>query len=104
MLSTFERKSDHARIAAQFGNGNINPSDTPPAVQVIHVLKDPDQAYYFLEGLSDAGGADVFQDLKALRRKIDRRIVPIMFCCYTMQFIDKVALNVWWTFYSYVCT
>lgn len=33
-------------------------------------------------------------DLQALRRKIDWRIVPIMACCYTMQFVDKVLLNV----------
>lgn len=35
-------------------------------------------------------------DLRALRSKIDWRIVPIMFCCYTMQFVDKVLLNVSW--------
>lgn len=34
------------------------------------------------------------QVLKALRRKIDWHIVPIMFCCYAMQLIDKVLLNV----------
>ena len=35
-------------------------------------------------------------DLSAVRSKIDWRIVPIMFCCYTMQFVDKVLLNVSW--------
>ncbi|RPA93284.1 MFS general substrate transporter [Choiromyces venosus 120613-1] len=30
---------------------------------------------------------------KSLIRKIDWRIVPIMFACYTMQFIDKVLIN-----------
>jgi hypothetical protein len=33
-------------------------------------------------------------DLQALRRKIDWRIVPIMFLCYTVQFLDKVNINV----------
>jgi hypothetical protein len=33
-------------------------------------------------------------DVPALRHKIDRHIVPIMFLCYLMNFIDKVALNV----------
>lgn len=33
-------------------------------------------------------------DLSVVRSKIDWRIVPIMFCCYTMQFVDKVLLNV----------
>lgn len=33
-------------------------------------------------------------DLKALRRRVDGRIVPFAFLCYTMQFIDKVLINV----------
>lgn len=33
-------------------------------------------------------------DLIALRRKIDRRVLPYMFCCYVLQFLDKVMLNV----------
>ncbi|KAH2186244.1 hypothetical protein KXW61_008451 [Aspergillus fumigatus] len=32
-------------------------------------------------------------DLAALRRKIDYRIIPFMFCCYVLQFLDKVMLN-----------
>lgn len=31
---------------------------------------------------------------KQLLRKIDWRIIPIMFACYTMQFLDKVLINV----------
>lgn len=34
--------------------------------------------------------------LSAVRSKIDWKIVPIMFCCYMMQFVDKVLLNVSW--------
>lgn len=34
------------------------------------------------------------RDMPALRHKVDRHIVPIMFLCYLMNFIDKVALNV----------
>lgn len=33
-------------------------------------------------------------DLRALRRKIDRHLMPYMFCCYVLQFLDKVMLNV----------
>ncbi len=33
-------------------------------------------------------------DIAALRRKIDWHIVPLMFLCYTLQFLDKVILNV----------
>lgn len=56
--------------------------------------KDVDAAWNFL---NEHHGGDIetsSMDLKAIRRKIDWRIVPLMFCCYTMQFLDKVILNV----------
>lgn len=52
-----------------------------------------DAAWEFLDKHRDTGGvADV--NLGKLRSKIDWRIVPLMFCCYTMQFLDKVIYNV----------
>ena len=51
-----------------------------------------DKAYWYVQE-HDTSQWSVLE-LKALRRKIDWWIVPIMFCCYTMQFIDKVLLNV----------
>ncbi|KAB8067734.1 major facilitator superfamily domain-containing protein [Aspergillus leporis] len=46
------------------------------------------------EYLEDHAGADAQQvDMGALRRKIDYRIIPFMFCCYVLQFLDKVMLN-----------
>ncbi len=58
--------------------------------------RDLDRAFWFVQRSSI--GNDAYptsaSDLKALRREIDWHIVPIMFCCYTMQFIDKVLLNV----------
>lgn len=53
-----------------------------------------DQAWDYLEAHGDSSFNEGSFDLKALRRKIDWRIVPLMFCCYTMQFIDKVLINV----------
>lgn len=32
-------------------------------------------------------------NLRALRRRVDLRVVPVMFACYVAQFIDKVLLN-----------
>lgn len=32
--------------------------------------------------------------LADIRHKVDRRILPFMFCCYFLQFIDKVMYNV----------
>jgi hypothetical protein len=57
--------------------------------------RDLDQAYWYVqESGSHQDEEATPNQLKALRRKIDWRIVPIMFLCYTMQFIDKVSLNV----------
>jgi hypothetical protein len=57
--------------------------------------RDLDQAYWYVqESGSHKEGQVSDIELKALRRKIDWWIIPIMFCCYTMQFIDKVSLNV----------
>ena len=57
--------------------------------------RDLDQAYWYVqESGSHRDEQATPAELKALRVKIDWRIVPIMFCCYTMQFIDKVSLNV----------
>ena len=54
-----------------------------------------DGAWKFLNDHRNAAAAgDVAVDIKALRRKIDLHVVPLMFCCYTMQFLDKVILNV----------
>ena len=54
-----------------------------------------DGAYWYVhESGSHKDEEATPNQLKALRRKIDFRIVPIMFLCYTMQFIDKVSLNV----------
>lgn len=57
-------------------------------------LGDPDLAYNFLANVHASDDAAAQVDLKRLRRKIDWYIVPIMFLCYTMQFVDKVSLNV----------
>lgn len=60
-------------------------------------MNDPDQAYNFLKSANASKNAAEQVDLKKLRRKVDWYIVPVMFLCYTMQFIDKVSLNVSFT-------
>jgi len=57
-------------------------------------LEQVDAAWKFLDDHRDAANfKESSVDLGALRRKIDWHIVPLMFCCYTMQFLDKVILN-----------
>ena len=72
--------------------GEIQPEvvPQPPQGQV-------DDAVVYLKGHA-TGTADSQVDLRALRRKIDRRLMPHMFCCYILQFLDKVMLNVSLTF------
>jgi len=66
-----------------------------PGLNASPAANDFDEAYAYLKHTSGAAkdNANIIS-LKALRRKVDWRIVPIMFCCYTMQFVDKVLLNV----------
>lgn len=64
--------------------------------QATPYASDLDQAYWYVHESSagqDAAATASPHDLRRLRMKIDWWIVPIMFCCYTMQFIDKVLLN-----------
>lgn len=56
--------------------------------------KDFDRAHQFIQNATDRADTDQGVDLKALRRRIDWKIVPLMLCCYTIQFVDKVLLNV----------
>ena len=71
-------------------------AEHPHSLLTEQTARDLDQAFWYVENSS--AGNDVYpssaRDLKALRRRIDWHIVPIMCCCYTMQFIDKVLLNV----------
>ncbi|KAF5024479.1 hypothetical protein F66182_3419 [Fusarium sp. NRRL 66182] len=52
-----------------------------------------DAAWKFLDQNREAVEASEAVDIDKMRRKIDWHIVPLMFCCYTMQFLDKVILN-----------
>lgn len=66
------------------------------AEQSVRVVngKELDRAYWYLQERAPETRVESADDGRRLRRKIDWCIVPIMFCCYTMQFIDKVLLNV----------
>jgi hypothetical protein len=52
--------------------------------------KDADRALEFLQRNEESEvGTVVAVDEKALVRKIDWMIVPIMFACYFLQYLDK---------------
>jgi hypothetical protein len=51
-------------------------------------FKDGDKALEFLRTEAAVGeGEDI--DERRLVRKIDFMIVPLMFCCYLLQYLDK---------------
>jgi hypothetical protein len=55
-------------------------------------FKDGDKALDFLRSEAEVGETDLI-DEKQLVRKIDFMIVPIMFGCYCLQYLDKSLLN-----------
>ncbi|GAO16713.1 hypothetical protein UVI_02002590 [Ustilaginoidea virens] len=76
---------------AAHGDGKVNEADVHPAGSSSS-SDDAAGLRLFLNDHRDAAGVDAV-DLNALRRRIDWHIVPLMFLCYTMQFLDKVILN-----------
>lgn len=74
--STPTKEEPQVTLSSEKGSGNV------------------DTAWKFLDQNRDAAGASEDVDIDKMRRKIDWHIVPLMFCCYTMQFLDKVILNV----------
>ena len=78
--------------------GHGNPTNQGLGEKNVEVLSDSssiarsgvDTAWKYLRDHHDA--ADT-ASLKKLKWKIDLHIVPLMFCCYTMQFLDKLVYN-----------
>ncbi|WEW55538.1 hypothetical protein PRK78_000969 [Emydomyces testavorans] len=72
---------------------SVLPDSPAKGPEATRPARNLDEAYFFLEKVNNIR-EDEALDLKSIRRKVDWRIVPIMFLCYTMQFLDKVSLNV----------
>lgn len=53
-----------------------------------------DSAYNFIQNTNTASLEPGDVDIRAVRRKVDFRLIPIMFLVYGMQFLDKVNINV----------
>lgn len=69
-------------------NDSVQTNDVTPKRTV-------DDAWKYLENHTGQGTHDADSaELKAIRHKVDWRIVPLLFLCYTMQFLDKVLINV----------
>lgn len=89
--------SSHGTVDDKLADVDVSnsPGRATPSTTDESVVEGVDSAWKFLNQHRDAAAAaDVSVNLDALRRKIDWHIVPLMFLCYTMQFLDKVILNV----------
>ncbi|KAK3375839.1 allantoate permease [Lasiosphaeria ovina] len=86
-MSSSEKGSGKDAVVDTSSQNSVPPPD--------HVSESGgiDAAWKFLDTHRDdvAGATPI--DINRLRWKIDLHIVPIMFCCYTVQFLDKVILN-----------
>jgi hypothetical protein len=50
-----------------------------------------DTAWKYIQQHSDTNASNI--SLSQLRRRIDWHIIPLMFLCYTLQFLDKIIYN-----------
>ncbi|KAM7199194.1 putative allantoate protein [Rhypophila sp. PSN 637] len=75
----------HTHMASSKEEAQVGVIETTKGIEV-------DNAWEFLDNHRNASLKDPI-DLTKLRRKIDWRIVPLMFAAYTIQFLDKIILN-----------
>lgn len=87
-------KACDAYIGLRSSDETNSSADSFPKGRRTRTMKDLDRVHQFILNYSAFDDEASPIDLQVVRRKIDWRIVPIMFLCYTMQFIDKVLLNV----------
>ena len=66
--------------------------DSANIVGTVKDIRNADAALEFLRNGKDTTPMTL-QDEKALKRKIDWRIVPLMFVCYLLQYLDKTLIN-----------
>jgi hypothetical protein len=79
LTMTSDEEKTHARVTEGFHMGKES---------------DFDNAFNYIQSINTADLDTESVDFKELRRKVDYRIMPVMFLCYTMQFLDKVNINV----------
>lgn len=73
-------------------DGNIRSESYSEDMTEKSVYKDGDKALDFLRSEAYEGESEAI-DEKKLVRKIDFMVVPLMFCCYCLQYLDKSLLN-----------
>lgn len=89
------RDSDPSKDAAPKG------PQSPTAPDAAHDDDSPhapgasvDDVLHYMQAHSSLHARAAAVDVRALRKRVDKRIVPIMFLCYTAHFVDRSLLNV----------
>jgi hypothetical protein len=83
------------KIVASSERSGMTPTPPGTHVPVDSNNKDLDLAFKYINNAKDDDEVIAHDvDLKALRRRIDWRILPVMFLVYAVGFLDKVILNV----------
>ncbi|PVH89934.1 MFS general substrate transporter [Cadophora sp. DSE1049] len=69
-------------------------SDAAPAsMSSVTTTTHLDNAYNFIQNTNAASLEPGDVDIRAIRRKVDFHLIPIMLLVYAMQFLDKVNIN-----------
>lgn len=89
-ISTKDEKSIDADLTVEDERVDTTPTAAAESID----SRDLDRAFVYLARHNQNHLDDNVVDLKALRRKIDWRIIPVMTACYGLQFLDKVLINV----------
>lgn len=74
---------------------HVSPGD-PETGEVVNITpRNADDALRFLQHEEEGGSVREMtaQDEKSLRRKIDWMIMPLMWSCYCLQYLDKTLIN-----------
>ena len=87
LQATTAMDSSHTEPKNDGSSTQVQPRPSPDQ-------KDIDQAYVFLTSINEDSSTPDAVDQRRLRTKVDWHVVPIMFLCYCVSFIDKVSLNV----------
>lgn len=96
-MSLNGEKDSSIRILAKYESNENSEKSSHPIISFKSVIRED------VEG--DAIGLDLYEQAQELseeeieseyskiRRKIDRRLLPILCITYTLQFLDKLSLN-----------
>lgn len=74
-------------------NQDVEVTPASPRDKVHHAPADADQAFNFLSAVNVNASEVIAVNLDRLRRRIDWRLMPFLWLCYTMCWLDKAILN-----------